>query len=89
MCGNTANVKENKMKFKDFMDLYDNWNGITKVNDNELKTIIRAKTVYLMDKNDIFAPFPVWSSVRDYEKLFNMEVVSFGFYDGDFCVRVK
>lgn len=78
-----------RMRFKDFMDLYDNWNGITKVNDDELETIVKAKTVYIMDKNEVFAPFSVWSSVRDYDKLFDMEVVSFGFYDEEFCIRVK
>lgn len=77
------------MKFKEFMDLYDNWNGVTKVNDDELKTIVKARTLYIMEKNEAFAPFSVWSSVRNYDELFNMEVVSFGFYDGEFCVRVK
>ena len=31
------------MKFKKFMEMYDNWNGITRVNDNKFKTIIEKK----------------------------------------------
>ena len=61
------------MKFKDFMDYYDNWNGITKVNDDNLDMIIRHKTSHIME------------TCTD---LFNMEVKSFGFYDGEFVVRL-
>ena len=61
------------MKFRQFMELYDNWNGITVVNDDNLDCIVKGKTNVIMDRKDL------------YEK----EVVSFGFYDGEFCVRVK
>lgn len=61
------------MNFKNFMDLYDNWNGITKVNDDNLHTIIKGKTLDIMECS----------------KLFGMEVVAFGFYDNELCVRVK
>lgn len=59
------------MKFKEFMDLFDNWNGITKVNDIDLKMIIRHKTVYITE------------NCKD---LFDLTVVSFGFYDGELTV---
>lgn len=62
------------MKFKEFMDLYDNWNGITVVNDDDLNLIIKSKTSTLM------------MTCHD---LFNMEVVAFGFYDNELCVSVK
>lgn len=71
------------MNFKDFMDLYDNWNGITQVNDDNLNPIVREKTSNLMWEN------PVLNGVENKEKLFEMEVVSFGFYDDVFYVRVK
>lgn len=64
------------MKFKDFMDLYDNWNGITRVNDNELNPIVEMDTAMLMD-------------LRENQNLFEKEVVAFGFYDGVLTVRVK
>lgn len=62
------------MKFREFMEMYDNWNGITRVNDDNLNTIIEAKTVDIVDTR---------------KDLFDKEVVAFGFYDNIFCVRVK
>ena len=74
------------MKFKEFMDMYDDWNGILKVNNNNVDTIVKGKTVMVMERLVKFNPF---AKVQTYDELFNMEVVSFGFYDGEFCVRVK
>ena len=74
------------MKFKEFMNMYDDWNGILKVNNNNLDTIVKGKTVMVMERLVKFNPF---SKVQTYDDLFNMEVVSFGFYDGEFCVRVE
>ena len=62
------------MNFKKFMDMYDNWNGITRVNDNKLKTIVEDKTHVIMDTR---------------KDLFNKKVISFGFYDGIMTIRVK
>ena len=64
------------MKFADFIDLYDNWNGITRVNDNELNPIVEMNTGKLMD-------------LRENQNLFEKEVVAFGFYDGVLTVRIK
>jgi len=62
------------MKFKDFLNLYDNWNGITRVNDNDLNVIVEGNTCKIAEeRND----------------LHNMEVVAFGFYEGVLTVRVK
>lgn len=49
------------------------WNGITVVNNDDLTMFVRNKTV----------------SVVKEEGLWDMEVVSFGFYDDELCVRVK
>lgn len=74
------------MKFKDFMQMYDNWNGITKVNDNNLDTIVTGRTLDIMECN---ANFESSASINTYSELFEMKVVSFGFYDNEFCVRVQ
>ena len=62
------------MSFKNFMDMYDNWNGVTRVNDNSLNMIIEERTNILMDTR---------------KDLYDKEVVAFGFYDGLMTVRVK
>ena len=71
------------MKFKQFMEMYDNWNGTTKVNDDNLGTIVIDHTLKIMEC------IPTLNGVENYEKLFEMEVVAFGFYDDELCVRVK
>lgn len=74
------------MKFRQFMNMYDNWNGTTKVNDDKLDTIVIGSTLDIMYCRADFEPS---THVKNYEQLFKMEVVSFGFYDDEFCVRVK
>lgn len=59
------------MKLRDFVDLYDNWNGILVVNDDNLKPIVKDKVEAAL--------------LHVYEK----EVVAFGFYDNELCVRVR
>ena len=71
------------MKFKQFIDMYDNWNGTTKVNDDNLDTIVVGRTI------DITECTPTLNKTENYEKLFEMEVVSFGFNNNEFCVRVR
>lgn len=71
------------MTFKKFMLMYDNWNGITKVNNDNLDTIVNGRTLDIMER------IPTLNGVENYEKLFNMEVISFGFYDDELCVRVR
>lgn len=61
------------MKFKEFIDMYDNWNGITVVNDNDLNLIAKCKTSFIVEN----------AYIQD------MDVVSFGFHDDELCVRVK
>ena len=61
------------MKCREFLNMYDNWNGIVCINDDNLKLIIKGEP-------DV---------VLSYENTLKMEVVSFGFYDNELCVRVK
>ena len=71
------------MKFERFMEMYDDWNGITKVNNDNLGTIVIGNTLEIMEC------IPMLDGVKNYKQLFEMEVVSFSFYDDELCVRVK
>lgn len=74
------------MTFKEFLCMYDNWNGIVKVNDDNLHTIVKGKGVDVYDGR---AKFHHKAKVKSYSELFEMQVVSFGFYDNELCIRVK
>lgn len=56
------------------MEIYDDWNGVTRVNNDNLETIVVDKTVNIMETRT---------------DLFDRKVLAFGFYDGELCVRVK
>ena len=60
------------MIFKEFIQLYSDWNGTTVVNDNDLNCIAKGNT---------------WDIAHE-EFLLDLEVVSFDFMDNEFCVRV-
>lgn len=60
------------MKLRDFLELYDNWNGVLVINDDNLNCLC-------------YGDF--WNAkISDFE---NREVVAFGFYDNELCVRVR
>lgn len=61
------------MRLKNFLEMYDNWNGDVVINDDELKPIIKG--------------FP--SDILFLGNVAEKEVVAFGFYDGELAVRVK
>ena len=65
------------MILAEFLKLYDNWNGYTVINDNNLKLYARCKTVALAENKD-----------RNYTSALNAEVLSFGFYDNELTIRV-
>ena len=60
------------MKLRELLDMYDNWKRITVVNDNNLEPIVKEET----------------SVIVKYEIFMGCEVVAFGFYDNEFCVRI-
>lgn len=66
------------MTFKQLMDLYDDWNGITRVNDNSLNKIVEDRTEDIVKKR---------------QDLYDLDVVSFGFQEEGFyyifTVRVR
>ena len=74
------------MKFKQFMDMYEDWCGVTRVIDETLEVIVRGKTVDIMESA---VELGARTKVKSYAELFDMEVVSFGFYGDMLCVRVK
>lgn len=61
------------MKLCEFMNLYDNWNGILVVNDDNLNPIAKGEIPIVLFSGGVY----------------NMEVISFGFHDNELCVRVR
>lgn len=61
------------MKLYDFVNLYDNWNGILVVNDDNLDPIVKDKVEVALS----------------YRNVHEKEVIAFGFYDNELCVRVR
>lgn len=61
------------MTLRQLLDLFDNWMQLIKLNDNKLRQIEAIDTI---------------ANVVDNGKHLNDEVVSFGFYDGQLCVRI-
>ena len=66
------------MKVVELMRLFDNWNKFLIIRDDDLNHILDGKKV-----------FEVYDKMEKYKDILNKEVVSFGFYDDDFCIRVK
>ena len=61
------------MKLREFLNMYDNWNVMVCVNNDNLDLIVHGKP----------------EVVLSYKDTFEKEVVTFGFYDDELCVRVK
>jgi hypothetical protein len=61
------------MKLREFLNLYDNWNGTVVINDDNLNPVVKGD------------PYVVLLCGNLYEK----EVAAFGFYDNELCVRVR
>lgn len=62
----------------DLIELYDNWNGTLVVNDKNLKCVLRT------DFNRLEKSYEIKR-----QALYFAEVMAFGFYDGELCVRVN
>lgn len=62
------------MNLGKFLEMYDNWNGNTRVNDDELNTIAENTTFIIYEER---------------KELLHREVVAFGFYDGVLTVRIR
>lgn len=66
------------MKVFELMCLFDDWNKFLIVNDDDLNHILDGEKV-----------FEVYDKMEKYKDILSKEVASFGFYDDDFCIRVK
>lgn len=68
------------MKVKDFLDLYDNWNGKLRINDEEnaMPIVEYAHT----------HEFAFDGEAKEHEYLKEYNVIAFGFYEETLCVRV-
>lgn len=66
------------MRVIELMCLFDNWNKFLVISDDNLNHILDGEKV-----------FEVYDKREKYKDILNREVVSFGFYDDDFCIRVK
>lgn len=61
------------MRCEEFLEMYDNWNDDVVINDGERCPIIKGPPSYILSCGIVGGK----------------EVVAFGFYDGELCVRVK
>lgn len=66
--------RDNIMNLGKFLEMYDNWNGNTRVNDDELNTIAENTTFIIYEER---------------KELLHREVIFFGFYDGVFTVTIR
>lgn len=64
---------EAKITLKSLLELYDNWNGTTRVNDDKLDIIVEDNTLSIYEKE---------------KGLLDARVKAFGFYDDVFTVRI-
>ena len=74
------------MKFKDFIWRYYHQDNVVNVNDDNLNLVVKGKARNIMECKAMFN----WGTcVKNYTALFEMEVVSFAFYDNELYVRVR
>lgn len=66
------------MKVLELMCLFDDWNKFLIISDDDLNHILDGEKV-----------FEVYYKMKKYKDILSKEVASFGFYDDDFCIRVK
>jgi len=67
------------MTLKDFLNLYDNWNGVVKINDIDLNEILKCKVSKFMFKDAMYYN----------EDLMESFVIAFGFFDEELTVRIN
>ena len=65
------------MTLENFLDLYDNWNGILVVNDKNLNTFATVRL------------FTVDTWLKKHSRAAKAQVMAFGFYDGEICIRIN
>ena len=71
------------MTLKEFLDMYDNWNGLLTINDDYLMRKIGNTALYSRVRINQFM------EVHGKDHLMEAKVIAFGFYDEELCIRVK
>lgn len=61
------------MKLREFLNMYDNWDIMVCIHNENLDLIIHGTPAIVLS----------------YKDTYQKEVVSFGFYDNELCVKVK
>ena len=69
------------MKFKDFIEAYDDWEDAININNNDLERIISCCNVAELTFHDGIL-------FNEYKNLIDKEVISFGFWEGELYVRL-
>lgn len=72
------------MTLKKFLDLFDNWNVNIFIKNDELDYITEMKIADLMANGR----FQFKGMNEELMRMLDSEVLAFGFYDGELCVRV-
>ncbi|WP_281740670.1 hypothetical protein [Holdemanella biformis] len=72
------------MKLRDFLGMYSNQRGITKINDDNLGMLATGTAAQI-----IYGFCRLERSGYSYSRLWNKEVVSFEYHDDELCVRVR
>lgn len=71
------------MSLIDFLNMYDNWNGLLTINDDELMETVGDTALY---SKWVISKFV---DVKRNDPIMEAKVIAFGFYDGELCIRVK
>lgn len=72
------------MELKEFLDLYDNWNGFLTINDDEvMEKVGRNIHLYSMWVTSRFV------DAKRNDPIMEAKVISFGFYGEELCIRIR
>ncbi len=72
------------MDLKEFLDLYDNWNGFLTINDDEvMEKVGRNIHLYSMWVTSRFV------DAKRNDPIMEAKVISFGFYGEELCIRIR
>lgn len=71
------------MSLIDFLNMYDNWNGLLTINDDELMETVGNTALY---SKWVISKFV---NAKRNDPIMKAKVIAFGFYDGELCIRVK
>ena len=71
------------MRLVDLLELYDNWNGRVRINNESLEPLVKGRNKIFEVVDEIYNP----KSKLAY--LIDKEVLSFGCYDNTLCVCVR